>query len=501
MAGQGRVVLEMKGITKRFPGVLALDRVDFNVRAGEVHLLMGENGAGKSTLMKVLSGAYPKDAGEIRINGKTAEIRSPHHARQLGVAMIYQEMTLVPHLSVAENIFLGREPSRWGFISRAQMRKEASRLLHRLRAGFSPDAPVSGLPVAKQQIVEIARALSLNARILVMDEPTAPLSQKEVSSLFRIIRALRSSGAAIVYISHRLEEARQVGDRVTVLRDGKLAGTGPLGRLSDGALVRLMVGRALSRQFPRLPAAGRGTLLKAEGLARRGAFGPISFSLARGEILGLAGLVGAGRTELARCLAGADRPTAGSIALDGTRRTFRSPGEAKRAGIALLPEDRKAQGLVLGLPLLHNASLAALDKFTRFGFIRRGREEKVVSGLVRKLDIRPPDLDRVTRYLSGGNQQKVVLAKWLAVSPRIIIFDEPTRGIDVRAKFEVYRLITSLAAAGAGIIFISSDLGEVLGLSHRVAVMRTGRITSVLPRKSATPERVMHLAMGLNPGR
>jgi len=497
MNENARFALEMTGITKKFPGVIALNGVNFSVRAGEVHLLMGENGAGKSTLMKILSGAYPKDSGSIKINDKEIDIRSPHHGRELGIAMIYQEMTLIPQLSVADNIFLGREPSRFGIIDRTSMINESARLLSRLQADFSPNELAGNLSVARQQMVEISRALSLNSRILVMDEPTAPLSRRETSELFAIINELKKSGVAIVYISHRLEEARQVGDRVTILRDGIVAGESDLSAISDSELVKLMVGRELSSLFPCIPPPSDKEILRVEGLARRGHFGPVSFSINSGEILGFAGLVGSGRTEVARCLAGADPHTGGNVLLNEKPVNLSSPREAKNAGIALLPEDRKGQGLVLGLPVLENSSLASLERFTKLGFINSKKERIEVATLVDRMHLRPPNLDRVVNNLSGGNQQKVVLAKWLAVAPRVMIFDEPTRGIDVGAKQEVYTLIAELAATGIAIILISSDLNEVLGLSHRIAVMHQGRIAEIIPRSDATPEKVMAAAMGL----
>ncbi len=491
-------LLRMRGITKGFPGVVALESVDLDVRRGEVHLLLGENGAGKSTLMKILSGAYEKDRGTIEINGQRVEITSPHQAQELGVSMIYQEMNLVPNLTVAENIFLGREPSRFGFVRTTAMEQEASRLLRRLHAGFAPSTPVRQLPVAQQQLVEISKALSLNAKIVVMDEPTASLTQREVQDLFRVIRSLKASSVAVIYITHRLEEARAIGDRVTVLRDGRVAGAAPVRKVSNNILVQLMVGRRLSQVFPAPPTPRPSTLLRVEDLGRKGIFGPVSFSLSAGEILGFAGLIGSGRTEMARCLVGADIATSGTVHLDGMTGRFRSPREAKRYGLCLLPEDRKAQGLVLNLSVLHNVSLASLARFSRYGWMRGREERKTVSALIDRLKVRTTGLGQATRNLSGGNQQKLVLAKWLAVKPRIIIFDEPTRGIDVGAKVEVYKLITSLAKRGVGIIMISSDLSEVLGLSHRVAVMHEGRLATILARKAATPQRVMRFAMGLS---
>ncbi len=497
MRSRAAPLLELRGIGKRFPGVMALDRVHLTVRRGEVHLLLGENGAGKSTLMKILAGAHPRDAGEIRLGGRPVEIPTPLAARRLGIAMIHQETMLVPHLTAAENIFLGREPARLGFIRRAAMERAAGVLLRRLGAAFPPSARVTDLAVAQQQLVEISRALSLDARLIIMDEPTSPLTGRETTALFRVIRSLRREGVSIIYITHRLDEARAIGDTVTVLRDGRLAGTGPLRRMSDQRLVTLMVGRRIARLFPPLPRPGTREALGVQALARPGAYGPVTLRIRRGEILGLAGLIGSGRTELARGLIGAERPATGTVTLAGVPFIPTSPAAARRRGLVLLPEDRKAQGLVLGLSVLHNGSLTSLDRLSRWGFMRSRAERRLVGGLVSRLRVRTPGLDQAARNLSGGNQQKLVLAKWLAVSPRVIIFDEPTRGIDVGARSEVYRLITGLARRGAGILLISSDLTEVLGLAHRVAVMRAGRIVADLPRARATPRTVMRHAMGL----
>ncbi len=490
-------LLEMRGIRKAFHGVPALAGVDLTVARGEVHLLLGENGAGKSTLMKILAGAHRADDGTIRLDGRDVAVTSPLRARELGIAMIHQELNLVPHLSVAENIFLGREPARFGFVLRRRMEHDAAVLLRRMRAGISPAARVADLPIAQRQLVEICKALSLRARLIIMDEPTSPLTRRETDSLFALIRTLARAGTGIIYITHRLEEARAIGRRVTVLRDGRVAGCAPLRRLASARLVRMMVGRSLSRAFPPLAAPGPREVLRVDGLARSGGVGPASFTLRAGEILGVAGLIGAGRTELARCLVGADPATAGAIRLDGRPVTIRSPRDARAHGICLLPEDRKAQGLVLGLPVLQNISLASLPRFSRFGFLRTALERRVAGGWAAKLRIRGAGLDAPAQNLSGGNQQKVVLARWLGTEPRVLIFDEPTRGIDVGARLEVYRLIAGLARRGAAILLMSSDLPEVLGMAHRVAVMRGGRIAGMLPRRTATPERVMRLAMGL----
>ena len=490
-------LLEMRGIRKAFNGVPALFGVDLTVRHGEVHLLLGENGAGKSTLMKILAGAQPADAGMIRINGSPVRIDSPLRARELGIAMIHQELNLVPHLTVAENIFLGREPSRFGFVLRRRMERDAAVLLRRMRAGITPGERVADLPIARQQLVEICKALSLRARLIVMDEPTSPLTKRETESLFTLIRTLARGGTGIIYITHRLEEARAIGRTVSVLRDGRLAGSAPMRRVTSAALVRMMIGRSLSRAFPRLPAAGSREVLRVDGLVRAGTVGPVSLQINSGEILGIAGLIGAGRTELARCMIGADTATGGSVRLDGRAVSIRSPRDARTQGICLLPEDRKAHGLILGLPVLQNISLPSLARFSRFGFLRTMLERQWVAALAAKLRVRSAGLDVPARGLSGGNQQKVVLARWVGVEPKVLIFDEPTRGIDVGARFEVYRLIVGLARRGAAILLISSDLPEVLGMAHRVAVMHRGRIAGVLPRRRATPERVMRLAMGL----
>ncbi|MEK7766243.1 MAG: sugar ABC transporter ATP-binding protein, partial [bacterium] len=382
--------------------------------------------------------------------------------------------------------------------------QEARRVLDRLHAGIDPAARVRDLPVARQQLVEVAKALSLDAKILVMDEPTAALTGRETRELFRIIRSLKTAGVAMIYITHRLDEARAIGDRVTVMRDGRDAGTFAVRAVADARLIRLMVGRTLARAFPPLPRPGVKPLLEVEGLGRRpstgsgsGAVGPVSLHVNAGEVFGLAGLIGSGRTEFARCLVGADHADTGSIRVAGRPVRIRSPRDAKRLGICLLPEDRKGQGLVLGLPVMHNVTLASLNRISRFGWLNGRAERTLAGGLVKRLDVRTPGLLQLARNLSGGNQQKLVLAKWLAVEPRVLVFDEPTRGIDVGARFEVYKLIAALARSGAAVILISSDLTEVLGMSHRVGVMHDRRLAGILPRRQATPERVMRMAMGL----
>ncbi|MFQ5811175.1 MAG: sugar ABC transporter ATP-binding protein [Armatimonadota bacterium] len=500
-------VLEMRSITKDYPGVRALDDVSFDLRPGEVHALVGENGAGKSTLMKVLAGAVSRDAGEILVAGEPVEIDSPHDAMAAGISVIYQEFNLVPYLSVAENIYLGREPKLpLGFVDWRTMRAGAAEALARIGANISPRAVVSDLSVAEQQMVEIARSLSVDARLIVMDEPSATLTEHELDSLFAQIKSLKAHNVAIVYISHRLEEIFQIADRVTVLRDGRWIGTEDVGDVDHEGIVRMMVGRELREIAPvETPEAVGETILRVEGLSRAGALRDVSLELRAGEILGVAGLVGAGRTELARVIFGADRRDAGRIFLNGEEVPLASPAEAIRRGIGFVTEDRKLQGLVLEMALKENVTLANLGAVTIGGFIRRRAEDAAAEGFVRDLDIRTPGINQRTLNLSGGNQQKVVLAKWLFAvgeSPghqehcRILIFDEPTRGIDVGSKAEIHDIMRRLARDGAGVIMISSELPEILKMSDRILVMREGHIAGQLSRDQATQERIMMLATG-----
>jgi ribose transport system ATP-binding protein len=488
-------VLEMVNITKRFPGVLALDGVSFDLRCGEVHALVGENGAGKSTLMKILNGALQADAGEIRIDGRPVRIPNPSAAARLGIAMIYQELCLAPHLSVGENLFLGREPLRAGLVDFRTLHARAQQYLDDLQCGLSSRQRVRDLGIAAQQMVEIAKALSQQARFLVMDEPTASLSEAETQRLFERIRALREAGVGIAYISHRLEEVLEIADRVTVLRDGKVAAAGlPISATSIPELVRLMVGREIKQVYPKREAKPGDEVLRVEGLSRPPVLHDVGFSLRRGEILGLGGLMGAGRTELARAIFGADRPTGGRIFVEGRQVRINSPQDAIAAGIALLTEDRKRDGLALGLPLRANVTLPNLGRVLLHGLLSLRRERQIAQDLVRRVDIRAASVEQVVRNLSGGNQQKVVVAKWLLTQARVFIFDEPTQGIDVGAKTELYRLIEELADQGAGVILISSYLPELLALSDRVLVLCRGRITGELSRAEATQERVLELA-------
>ncbi|MBI2422915.1 MAG: sugar ABC transporter ATP-binding protein [Candidatus Hydrogenedentes bacterium] len=491
-------VLEMKNVTKRFPGVLALDGVQLNLRPGEVLCLLGENGAGKSTLMKILAGAQPKDEGEILLDGVPIEIESPHHAQELGISMIYQEFNLCPFLSVAENIFLGREPrrGRTPFIDWRKLYADAEAILQRIRVDLDVRRPVSELSVAQQQMVEIAKALSFNAKIIVMDEPSATLTDHELKALFELIKNLRRQELGIIYISHRLEEVFEIGSRVTVMRDGKYIDTKDVIDLTRESIIQMMVGRELKDEFPKVTFDVGKERLRVEGLTRYGAFENVSFTLNAGEILGLTGLVGAGRTEVARAIFGADVLDAGTIYLDGAAVAIDSPKEAIRQGIGLLTEDRKLQGLVLGMTVRENCTMANLSAVVRGLFIDRGREREIASQYVADLNIKTPSVEQSAQNLSGGNQQKVVLAKWLFTKSRVLIFDEPTRGIDVGAKVEIYKLMNELVRQGVAILMISSELPEILGMCDRIMVMHEGHITGTVTRAAATQEAIMHLATG-----
>ncbi|MBV9848256.1 MAG: sugar ABC transporter ATP-binding protein [Armatimonadetes bacterium] len=491
-------VLQMRGISKTFPGVRALDHVSLEVRPGEVHALMGENGAGKSTLMKVLAGAYQPDGGEIILNGQPARLETPQKAMALGVGIIYQEFNLVPQLSVAENIFLGREPrgALPGFVNAAKMQADARQIMESLGARVDVRKPVGTLPVAQQQMVEIAKATSRQSRIIAMDEPSATLTEHELENLWRLIRQLKAEGVSIIYISHRMEEVFAIADRVTVLRDGRTVGTRDIGDVTQAQLIQMMVGRPLEDTFPKEAAPRGAPLLEVRGLTRRGVLEDISFTVHAGEIVALAGLVGAGRTEIARCIFGADRFDAGEIRLNGKPLTLHSPRDAIRAGIGMVTEDRKGQGLVLDLSVRENTSLAALPALASAGFIQRGRERAVAQDYVKNLGTRTPSIEQRVKNLSGGNQQKVVLSKWLLTHSKLLIMDEPTRGIDVGAKAEIYRLMNRLTAEGIGILMISSELPEVLGMADRIIVVREGRIVGEMSRAEATQEKIGHLVLG-----
>jgi len=489
-------VLEMRHIRKAFPGVVALDDVDFDLRRGEVHILLGENGAGKSTLMKILSGAYQKSAGQIVFDGQDVEIRNPKHAQTLGISTIYQEFNLIPHLSAGENIFLGREPRRFGLINQRAIFQAATRALNGLGLTLDPHKLIKELKVAEQQMIEVAKALSLDARILIMDEPTAALSEHEIKELFAIIRSLRDKGVSIVYISHRMEELFEIGDRVTVLRDGRTVGTYDVREMSKSELIRLMVNRELTELFPKERAELGPEVLRVEGLNTQGGLNDINFSLRKGEVLGIAGLLGAGRTELARAIFGLDKIASGVISINGSQQRIGSPRAAINSGIGFLTEDRKSQGLVLPLSVRENLCLASVDKFSRWGLMNAQQEQQAADRYVKDLRIKTPSLNQKVVYLSGGNQQKVVLSKWLCCKSEVFIFDEPTRGVDVGAKAEIYQLMNRLTASGVAIIMISSEMLEVLGMSDRILVMRGGRITGEFSAEEATQERVLQCALG-----
>jgi ribose transport system ATP-binding protein len=491
------VVLQMRGICKQYPGVQALNDAALELRAGEVHVLLGENGAGKSTLMKILSGAVRRDAGQVLLNGDPVEIGDPISARRLGISTIYQELSLVPHLTVAENIFLGKAPTRLpGIIDWKTMRREAARILGGLGVPLDSDAHVRTLRLAQQQMVEIARALADDARILIMDEPTSALSEREVAQLFSTIARLTANGVAVIYISHRLEEVFRIGQRVTVLRDGCHVATHDIADVSVPQLVRLMADRDVSDHYPRRK-TGRGReLLRVEGLGG-GGLRDVSFVLHRGEVLGIAGLVGAGRTRLARAVVGADPVDRGRITIEGRTIPLRSPAQAARAGIGFLPEDRKQQGLVLGLSVERNVGMSHLRALSRLGVMDRTIERREAEDAITHLRIRTPDAQQRVLQLSGGNQQKVVLAKWLAAQAEIFIFDEPTRGIDVAARHDIYVLINHVVERGAGVIMISSDLSEVIGMSDRVLVMRGGAIQAELSAEDVTDGAVLQAALGI----
>jgi len=487
----------MRGIRKQYPGIQALNNASLEVRAGEVHALLGENGAGKSTLMKILSGAVRRDAGEILLDGTPVDLGDPNRARKLGISTIYQELSLVPHLSVAENMFLGKAPTRWpGVLDWPRMRRDATRILGGLGVSLDPDAPVRSLRLAQQQMVEVGRALADEARILIMDEPTSSLSEREIAQLFEAIGRLTASGVAVVYISHRMEEVFRIGQRVTVLRDGSHVATLGIADVSVPQLVRLMANRDVSDHYPRRTHAHGEELLRVEGLGS-GALRDVSFVLRRGEILGIAGLVGAGRTRVARAIAGADRIDRGRILIRGTPTRIGSPADAAVARIAFLPEDRKQQGLVLGLAVERNIALSHLGALSRFGVMDHRTERREAEQAIVDLRIRTQGPGQSALHLSGGNQQKVVLAKWLAAQADIFIFDEPTRGIDVAARHEIYLLMNRVVEQGAGVLMISSDLPEVLGMSDRVLVMRAGAVQAELAREEATEAAVLNAALGV----
>ena len=489
----------MRGIGKSFPGVRALSDVSLTLGAGEVLALVGENGAGKSTLMKILAGAQRADSGSISIDGSEVTIDSPRTAEQLGIGMIYQEFNLVPQLSALHNIVLGNEPVRGGMLDERVARERAQAVLAELHIELPLDRLASRLSVAQQQLIEIVKALSKHARIIVMDEPTAALTDREIDALFALIARLKANGTGVIYISHRMEELPKIADRITVLRDGSVVETRKTADFSPADVIRAMVGRPLDAHFPALkpvdPSAP--VVLDVHDLVRAPAVNGVSFSVRAGEIVGLAGLIGAGRTEIVRAIAGADMPDTGFISIDGARVRIRAPHDGIEAGIAFITEDRKGQGLVLGMSVRENMTLAHLAQFVnREHLISRTLEDEAAQRMIGELHVRTPSPEQLVRNLSGGNQQKVVLAKWLLGKARVFLFDEPTRGIDVGAKAEIYNLMTALLENGAAIVMVSSELPEVLGMSHRILAVRGGRIVREFTRDEATPDAVIAAATG-----
>jgi rhamnose transport system ATP-binding protein len=497
MSAPGTPLVELRDATKSYGAVHALRDGNIVLRPGEVRALLGENGAGKSTLVKVLGGVVRRDGGQMLVAGDPVDFHSPHDARDAGIAVIYQEPTLFPDLSIAENVVMGYHPlGAFRRIDRRAMHAQVQGLLDRLGVRLDPDRPVRGLSIADQQIVEIAKALSFDARVLIMDEPTAALSGPEVERLFTVVRALKEQGAAVLFISHRLEEVFAVCDTVTVMRDGAVVHDAPISAMTPDEVVKRMVGRELSALFPKQDVAVGAPVLRVHRLTREGVFFDVSFEVRAGEIVALAGLVGAGRSEVARAIFGIDRPDAGHVEVEGTRLPPARPLAAMRAGIGFVPEDRRQQGLVMDLSIARNATMTRTGSLARMGLIRSAAESRLAREWATRLRLKFHRLDDPAGFLSGGNQQKVVLAKWLATEPKVLILDEPTRGIDVGTKAEVHRLMSELAGRGLAVLMISSELPEVLGMADRVLVMHEGRLTAELGRDEADEERVIRAATG-----
>ncbi|MBB3000263.1 ribose transport system ATP-binding protein [Paraburkholderia tropica] len=489
--------VKMQGISKAFGPVRVLEGVDFHIEAGEIHALMGENGAGKSTLMKILSGVYQADAGAVLIDGQAVQIRSTVDAERAGIAIIHQELNLIPQLTVMENLFLGREPSRFGMVDTAAMRKQARTWLDMVGAQrIDPQTEAGTLSIGQQQLVEIAKALSLNAQVLIMDEPTAALTNREIDTLFEIMQQLKARGVAIVYVSHRMEEIFRICDKISVLRDGHFVGERAIPDTNFDEIVRLMVGRELGERFPKRNHTPGDVRMQVENLADDGHIEGVSFEVRAGEVLGIAGLMGAGRSEILRTLFGANRKRAGTVKLDGKPLDVRDASSAIAAGIGFVTEDRKRQGLVLGMSVRENATLVHLDRYAKLGFVNDKAERSAVDGLIKQLRVRTRDAELDVKSLSGGNQQKVVFAKWLAKPPKVLLLDEPTRGVDVGGKAEIYTIVNQLAEQGVAIVMVSSELPEVLAMSDRILVMHQGRQAGIFEAASATQEQIMTAAAG-----
>jgi ribose transport system ATP-binding protein len=502
--GEGKAIdtnvpaLELRGIDKRFPGVVALDNVDFTLEPGKIHALMGENGAGKSTLIKIMAGVYGKDAGTIRMRGREVDIKSPRDSLKEGIKVVFQEIALISEFTVAENIFLEGYPTgKAGSIDWKKIRADAAALFNRIGFNVDPAARTGSLPVSQQQMVEIARALAHEARVVVMDEPTSSLTPNEVSLLFTVIRRLAALGIAVVYVSHKLDEVFEIADTVTVLRDGRHISTRPIGEHTNDTLIQDMIGRRIDNLFPRQRgAAGSKVALSVEKLSTARKLNDVTFEARAGEVLGFFGLMGAGRTELAKAIVGYDPIISGTITVDGSRLTPHDTRTGVRLGIGLLTEDRKSEGLMGELPVYQNASLASLGAFARMGFIDKAKEHRAVQDYVDRFRIKTPSLFQQVKNLSGGNQQKVLISRWLMRGLKVIVVDEPTRGIDVGAKSEIFALIDRLAGEGLAVVMMTSEMPELLGLSDRIAVMCEGRLTAIMPRDKATQEKILNAAIG-----
>jgi ribose transport system ATP-binding protein len=498
------VLLEARGVSKSFPGVKALDGVSVSVRSGRLNALLGENGAGKSTLMNILAGVFPPDEGDILLAGRSVRFKSPREAQQSGISIIFQELNLIPQLSVAENVFLGREPlTPLGLIDYGRMHRDAKSLLAQLELDVDPNVPVARLRVGAQQIVEIAKAISFRSRVIIMDEPTSAITEQEVAVLFGLIRQLKRQGVGIIYITHKLDELREIADDVTIFRDGRFIASEPFANLTRDRMIQMMVGRELTEMFPKTAAPLAEQVLRVEDLSLRHpertddyVVRDVSFSVRRGEVVGLFGLMGAGRTELLQTIFGLHPFAAmGTVYVDGRRCELRSPEQAIAAGLALAPEDRKLDGLVLSMNVAENVSLSCLRHTSRAGLLQPRREREMVGRFVERLSVRTPSLHETVRNLSGGNQQKVVLAKWLATQPKVLLLDEPTRGIDVSAKKEIYTIINELAQNGLGVVMVSSELPEILAIADRILVLADGRLAAEFARSEATEEKVLKAAL------
>ncbi|MET3655672.1 sugar ABC transporter ATP-binding protein [Sporosarcina psychrophila] len=491
-------MIEMTGISKSFDGNSVLTNVEFSVKKGEIHALMGENGAGKSTLMKILTGIYARDTGEVKVRGKLVDFKNPKEAEHAGIAVIHQELNILPDLTVAENLFLGNEKTfgKSGILKTKEMNKKAKVILGELGLDVDVKTVARELSVGKQQIIEIAKAMSSNAEVIIMDEPTAALTEREIVSLFETIRALQSNGVSFVYISHRMEEIFSLCDRITILRDGNYVGVKEIKKTSFDEIVQMMVGRELGERFPERNATIGDVKLAANGLTRNGYFEDISFELRKGEVLGIAGLMGAGRTEVAQSLFGYKKLHKGEILLDGKPVKISNPLQAKKLGFGYVTEDRKSEGLIVDFSVRDNLSLTNFDKVSAKGIIKSNEEKELYETMVKRLGVRTSGPNQAAKSLSGGNQQKVVIAKWLGIEPNVLILDEPTRGVDVGAKKEIYSIINELAEKGVAILMISSELPEIIGMTDRVLVMHEGTMTAELQKTEMTQERIMHYATG-----